>query len=144
MRLAALLTVALLASPAHAWEAGMQDGLCTLSHDEADVSVLITFDPAGPLYSFSIVRGAPWPDAANFGIRFLGPRAGMIVTDRHVLDVGGLRLSVTDTGFGNVLAGLEFNQIAEAMIGREVVAIPLDDAAPAVAAFRSCIEAPMT
>jgi hypothetical protein len=49
---------------------------------------------------------------------------------------------VSDRGFGNVLDGLEFNQVALAATGDRVVSIDLDGAAPEVAAFRACITTP--
>jgi hypothetical protein len=43
-----------------------------------------------------------------------------------------------DSGFGNVLDGLEFNNIATATLGNEAVTFGLENADPAVRAFRAC------
>lgn len=53
----------------------------------------------------------------------------------------GLTLKVEDTGFGNVLKGLEFNINAMAKVGAEVEVFPLDGIGPAIEAFRACPEA---
>jgi hypothetical protein len=106
--------------------------------------VAVTFDPrlAQP-YAIRITReDAPWPDAPAFAMRFEGARGMVIGTDRQVLSDGGRTLTVTDTGFGNVLDGLEFNRLATALAGEAAVPFPLDGAAPEVRAFRDCLAAP--
>lgn len=65
-----------------------------------------------------------------------------IGTDRHVLSPDGRSLTVTDTGFGNVLDGLAFNTTATALSGAEALPFDLAGAGPAVEAFRSCGVAP--
>jgi hypothetical protein len=69
-------------------------------------------------------------------MEFFGPRPLAIGTDRHSAD--GATLTVRDSGFGNVLDGLEFNTNAVATSGARRVQIALDAAAPAVQAFRAC------
>jgi hypothetical protein len=49
---------------------------------------------------------------------------------------------VTDSGFGNVLDGLQFNDTATAVTGAAELRIPLEGAAPAVEDFRACTKAP--
>jgi hypothetical protein len=66
----------------------------------------------------------------------------MITTDRHVLSDGGTSLTVTDRGFGNVLDGLQFNNVATALLGNTAVVIPLANAAEPVARFRACAALP--
>ena len=129
-------------SPAFAWEAGIDGGLCTLDHagDEADVR--LTYDPVLPEYTIAIRAAEPWPEAGVFAMRFEGSQSNRISTGRHVLSDDGRTLSVSDRGFGNVLNGLEFNAIALAATGEAVVVIDLAGAAPEVAAFRACITAP--
>jgi len=131
-----------VAGPAWAWQAGVEGAICTLEHSGAEAEVRLTHDPAGPLYSIAIRRAAPWPDAPVFAIRFVGPRGLTISTMEHVLSDGGRTLTVTDSGFGNVLNGLEFNTSALAIAGDTVVALDLTGAAPEVAAFRDCFPAP--
>ena len=135
----ALLTL-LAATPAAAWEVTATP-VCTLSHDMAGLSLTITHDPrlAEP-YAITLTRPAPWPDAPVFALRFDGDRPGTITTGRHRTGAGSL--TVTDRGFGNLLDGFEFNGTATALIGDQALAIPLDGAAPAVAAFRACATAP--
>ena len=129
-----------LASPATAWEFSASP-VCTLSHVGAEAEVTLTFDPAGPEYAITITRrDAPWPDAAVFGITFRGMAGLSIGTDRHVLSDGGASLTVTDSGFGNVLDGLQYNTVALAQSGEAVVQIDLREAAAPVAAFRRCPE----
>lgn len=131
-----------LALPAQAWE--FTPGLpCRLSHETPEAQIELTYDPTQPLYTITITRALPWPDAPVFAMRFDGPRAIGIGTDRHKLHEGGTALTVIDTGFGNVLDGLEFNHTALAMAGDAQVSFPLEGAAEPVAAFRACEDAPL-
>ena len=139
MRLALLLS--LLASPAAAWD--FTPGLpCLLTHEAGETRMELTYDPTGPLYTITVTRAAPFPDAPLFGMRFEGVAAGTISTDRHVLSNGGRSITVTDRGFGNVLNGLQFNDTATALIGAEAVVFSLDGASGPVAAFRQCRPVP--
>ena len=65
-----------------------------------------------------------------------------ISTDRHVLSDDGRTVTVRDTGFGNVLNGLEFNGAATAILADAAVTFPLDGIAEPMAAFRACLAAP--
>ena len=133
----------LLATPALSWEARVADGLCVLDQSAADVDIRVSYDPAQPLYTIALSRPQAWQTGPVFSIRFEGDRALSISTTRHRLDAQGRRLSVSDTGFGNVLAGLQFNDSAVAMTGTDQIRVNLEGAEPAVAAFRSCTEAPL-
>ena len=137
-RIAALCLALAAAPPAAAWEARI--GLvCELSHATDTAEMKLTYDPAKPEYSITIrLRDGAWPDSARFSMRFDGPQGRVISTDRHVRSEGGAALTVTDSGFGNVLDGLQFNDTAMAFSGDTVVGFALDGAAPAVAAFRAC------
>lgn len=135
-----LLLVA--AAPALAWEFRAGE-TCELTHDGAAASVRVSYDPRLPLYAITVTRPVPWPEGPIFGIDFIGPRGLIISTGRHVLSEDGRALTVTDSGFGNVLDGLQFNDTAIALSGGASVAISLDGAAPAVEAFRACIAAPV-
>ncbi len=130
------------ATGAHAWQAGVEGRICTLEHSGAEAEARLTFDPAGPLYTISLTRTDPWPEAAVFAIRFEGPRALTISTTRHVLSDGKRTLTVTDRGFGNVLDGLELNALAIALAEDTRVVLDLSAAAPEVAAFRACLVVP--
>lgn len=142
MKAWALVVLLLGTAPAAAWEFSPVP-ICTLSHDWAGGAVRVTHDPrlAEP-YEIALTRPEGWPAAPLFSMRFVGLRGLTISTGRHRLAEGGTRLMVTDTGFGNVLNGLEFNTQALAISGAASLAIPLDGAAPAVQAFRACTETP--
>lgn len=127
----------LAVTPATAWEF-RPTPVCTLLHDTADASLRVTYDPRVPEYAITIRLAATWSVGPVFAIRFDGPRGLTISTTRHRLHDGGRALTVTDSGFGNVLDGLEFNDRATAATGETAVPFGLDGAAPAVAAFRAC------
>ncbi|MDJ0993111.1 MAG: hypothetical protein QNI90_06025 [Dinoroseobacter sp.] len=129
-------------SPAHAWESDYEGRLCVLSHVEESAEVRLTYDPSGPLYSISLTTPTPWPMDEVFGITFNGPAALTISTNRQTLSNGDRTLTVTDTGFGNVLSGLEQNATAVAFTGDVALPFSLDGAAPEVAEFRACLSAP--
>ena len=111
---------------------------CLLEHDSGQAQILLTYDPAQPLYSVTVRRAEPWPEAPTFGMRFDGPQGRVIGTDRHVLSADRRSLTVTDRGFGNVLDGLQFNHVTTAISGDVVVTFSLEGAAEPVAAFRAC------
>jgi hypothetical protein len=135
------LILALLATPALAWEVSTDGPVCVLTHAEADIALRLTYDPGPPLYTITLTRTeSDWPDAPVFALQFAGPQPNLISTDRHVTD--GPALTVTDRGFGNVLDGLQFNDTATALIGDAEISIPLEDAAAAIATFRACTSAP--
>lgn len=136
----ALAPFVIFATPAAAWEASIQGPVCVLSHDEESAQVVLTHDPSRALpYVIEVTRTETrWTPAEIFAIRFEGPGQLTISTNRHELTGNGTSLSVADTGFGNVLNGLEFNHFASAVLGDQVVIIPLAGAAPEVARFRDC------
>ena len=137
-----LLLLIPFATPALAWE--FTPGLpCLLTHETAQARIELTYDPTQPLYSVTVSKPTPWPDAPTFGMRFDGPQARAIGTDRHVRSADGLSLSVSDEGFGNVLDGLQYNHSATAIAGDMELTFPLDGAAGPVAAFRACDAAPL-
>ena len=125
------------AGPAAAWE--FTPGLpCLLTYENDAVTVELTHDPTEPQYSISITPTFDWPAAEAFSIQFIGPFGLAISTDRHRIDAGGRRLTVTDSGFGNVLNGMQFNQKMVALTGAARVEVPLTGATDPVAAFRAC------
>mgnify|MGYP007100953042 FL=1 len=139
MRLALLLT--LLPVPTLAWQFSSVP-VCTLAHEDEGATWVVTYDASRDQpYAIAITLAADaWPEAPVFGIVFAGPRGLSIGTDRHVRSDAGRTLTVSDTGFGNVLDGLEFNGTATAVAGETAVMVPLDGAAPQVQAFRACAE----
>lgn len=140
----ALLLCLILASQARAWEVTV-GRICTLHHDTGAAEILLTYDPAQPLYTIAITRRTgPWDASPWFAMRFDGPVPIEIGTSRHSLSADATALSVTDTGFGNVLDGLEFNDSALAFTEARTVPIPLDGAAPKVRRFRACTVAPLS
>lgn len=135
MRLIALLAV--FAAPASAWD--FTPGLpCVLTHQIDEAEIELTYDPRQPLYSVTIRQIDPLPQGDVFVMRFDGPSGLTISTNRHVMSPDGRAVTVTDTGFGNVLNGLQFNDTATALLGGRAVSFPLTDAAEQVAAFRLC------
>jgi hypothetical protein len=135
----ALVALILAVSPAQAWEFTATP-VCTLSHDTAALAIRMTFDPRLPEpYAIALTRPAdPWPATDTFGLRFSGPVALSIGTSRHQLSQDARTVTVTDTGFGNVLDGLAYNATATAVAGETVLPFDLTDARPAVEAFRAC------
>lgn len=140
---AALVLLLLAAAPARAWEFTPAP-VCTLRHAEAGHAVTVTWDPrvAEP-YAIRIEAPSPWPAEPVFSIDYAGPRPLTISTGRHRLTEDGRAVTVSDTGFGNVLDGLEFNATATAVMGGARVPFSLDGAAEPVRAFRACTEAPL-
>ncbi|MEX0277704.1 MAG: excinuclease ABC subunit B [Ruegeria sp.] len=142
MRIALLSLI--LATPAAAWEAAV-GSICTLSHDTEQAEILLTYDPAQPLYTLTITRkDGGWTQTPWFAMRFDGPNPIEIATPRHVLSGNAASLTVTDTGFGNVLDGLEYNQTAYAFTQDGSTVFPLDGAAPQVRIFRDCAGAQLS
>lgn len=135
LRIVAILMLA--STPAAAWEAN-SDGLCTLLHNEGAGSVRVAYDTSTQTYSISITSSRLWRSGPIFAMRFDGPQSNMISTNRHVISDDGMKLTVTDSGFGNVLDGLEFNQTATAVLGEQTLTFGLETAGPAVREFREC------
>lgn len=143
MRLPLALAL-VVATPAHTWEA-TSGAVCILAHETPEASVELTYNPVLPLYSITLTRKTnPWTRGPVFEMRFDGPRGLTISTGRHSLAEDNTALTVTDTGFGNVLNGLEFNRTATALLADQTLTIPLDGAAGPVADFRACTEAATT
>jgi hypothetical protein len=133
----ALVMSASFATTAAAWD--YTPGLpCLLTYQSPEVEVALTYDPTAPLYTISITDGVARLRPAIFALRFEGPAALTISTDQHVLTEQGKRLSVADTGFGNVLNGLQFNRRMVAVIGDQTISVPLEGASGPVAQFREC------
>lgn len=127
----------LFGSHAHAWEYTPVQP-CILTHETDTVAVKLTYDPTQPLYTLALTQKTPFTPAATFSMQFDGPMPIRIATDRHQLSADGLTVSVADSGFGNVLNGLQFNQTAVALLGAQRIEIPLAGAAGPTAAFRAC------
>jgi hypothetical protein len=136
MRLFTLLI--LLPVPAAAWNFSATP-MCTLTHQAETAEIAITYDPDKPEYAlFITLRDGTWDDAPTFGMAFAGGRRIDLTTRQHDLSADGATLSVRDSGFGNVLDGLEFNAAVFSTSGGTVVQADLDGAAAAVQAFRAC------
>lgn len=135
MRTLALCLLA--ATPATAWEFSALP-VCTVSQTEVPPQVVMTFDPGTALYAISVTHPDVWAEGRTFSMQFVGPSALTISTDRQVLSDDSRTLTVTDTGFGNVLNGLQFNDFVVAALDGDSLVIPLLGAAPAVEAFRDC------
>ena len=133
-----LAALAFMAQPACAWEFTALP-ICTLSRDAPEMRAKVTYE--GQIYALRLDHPEGWPEAAVFSIRFV-PNGPVISTTRH--RVTGTVLEVTDSGFGNVLNGLQFNQTAIAELGDIARPIDLSEAADPVAAFRDCDPAPLS
>lgn len=135
--LRSLAMLLLTISPTLAWEA-RSGPVCELIHDGETASLHLTYNAAIQEYAIAITPDRPWLPGPIFAMRFDGPFTTAITTDRHVISDGGATLTVTDSGFGNVLNGLEFNHTATALLGDQSVIVTLDGAGAAVRAFRAC------
>ncbi|MEM1160702.1 MAG: hypothetical protein AAGJ28_07195 [Pseudomonadota bacterium] len=99
----------------------------------------IVHDPAASQYRMAVrLTSGTWSESPSFGISFRGGRELTIGTDRH--RIAGDTLSVADTGFDNVLNGLEFNLVAIAFTTDQTLQLSLAGAAEEVRKFKSCIE----
>ncbi|MEM6609808.1 MAG: hypothetical protein AAF689_14665 [Pseudomonadota bacterium] len=136
------LTLICLATPSAAWTVDVDGGICVLENSQDAADLRMTFDPSGPLYSIALTTSDPWDSGPIFSMDFRGPRGQIISTTRHILDQDDRRVRVEDTGFGNVLDGLEFNSTATANLGLVSVTLDLTGAAPAIQAFRDCTVSP--
>lgn len=135
MRLTLLL--ALLPLQAQAWT--FTPGLiCRLTHETPQARIELTYDPSAPLYSVTVTTKTPLPQTQFFTMTFIGPEGRTISTDRHSYGPDGRAVTAQDTGFGNVLDGLQFNNTAQAIIGDTTLTFPLKDAAEPTAKFRAC------
>lgn len=143
-RLIIPLLLTSLATPAIAWQATTGE-TCILTHDTTDTHIRLTYDPDKPLYTLAITRKSdPWQQAPWFAMRFLGPNEIAISTPKHALSDNDQTLNVADSGFGNVLDGLQFNQLALAFTQSQTVEISLNDASPEVQKFRDCTAAQLS
>lgn len=134
------LALILLASPVAAWEASRDGAVCRLSHVEGDAEIEVRHDPRNTLpYAIELTLPTPWTAGDVFAIRFDGLGRRTISTDRHVQTDEGRSLTVSDTGFGNVLDGIALNEVATAMTGETALIFSLSGAAPEVEKFRACI-----
>jgi hypothetical protein len=134
-----MIALFLLTAPAHSWDFTPVP-VCTIAEGTADLSIRVTYDPSqAEPYAISLTRlGDPWPATETFALRFDGPAALSIGTGRHLLSPDGRTLTVSDTGFGNVLDGLALNGTATALAGATQIPFDLSGARPAVEAFRAC------
>ena len=105
----------------------------------------MTYDPATGQYAIALtLASGTWGASPGFSIAFIGERSLRIGTDRHQLSNNGATLTVTDSGFGNVLDGLQFNNDFVAVTDATAMDVPLAGAAEPVAAFRACGESALS
>ena len=136
-----ILALACLATPATAWEF-TPSPICTLTDSSDAATITVTYDASLPEYSVTLtLPDGSWADDTRFVMTFAGNRPGQIRTDRHQISPDGRSLRVTDSGFGNVLDGLEFNQRLYATTGTTTLGLSLDGIGPAMRAFRACPDA---
>ncbi|MBO9411452.1 MULTISPECIES: hypothetical protein [unclassified Ruegeria] len=140
----AVLLLMILSTPAYAWDVTV-DEICTLSHETDAAKIFLTYEPSKPLYTITVTQAnSDWTQTPWFAMRFEGSSPIEIATSRHVLSDDAKSLTVTNTGFGNVLDGLEYNQIAYAFTQDHVATFSLDGAADPVRIFRECAGAQLS
>ncbi|SEQ01044.1 hypothetical protein SAMN05428995_102302 [Loktanella sp. DSM 29012] len=138
MRLLAAILLTCAAQSAAAWTF-KADPICKMIQPTGGGSITVTYDPATGEYAMMLTLVTDhWVPSDRLTMAFIGARPFQISTDRHFLSDNDTRLTVTDTGFGNVLDGLQFNDVAQVRSGDQTMTIPLAGAAEAVAAFRNC------
>lgn len=131
--------LALGALPAQAWQFSPTP-VCTIWHATEVAEMVVSYDPTSSTpYRISVTLAeGTWPQTSPYAIQFDGPRGFMISTDRHRFSDDGSAVIAEDTGFGNVLRGLEANRVAVPLLSDRATPIPLAGAAEAVARFRNC------
>lgn len=134
---ASLAAVSLSSHAALAWEF-TSGAPCVLMHETANITVELTYDPTVSVYSFSLTQKHSFLSAQVFSLQFSGGMPLAISTDRHRIINMKRTVNVTDSGFGNVLNGLQFNHTLTATLGQQSIEIPLANSASKVAAFRDC------
>lgn len=132
-----LMVCLCLASPASAWEF-TPGAVCLLTQDADALDVVLTHDPVQPLFTITLTRPTPWPEGDVFSIRFEGAAPFTISTNRHEITASGRALTVTDSGFTNVLNGLRFGGTAVATIGGAEARFSLAGAGGPTDAFALC------
>lgn len=125
------------ALPVQAWEF-FPGTPCRLTHETSEVSVELTYDPTVPVYSISLTQPIAFAPAHIFSMQFQGRAPIGISTGQHQISNAGRTLTVVDSGFGNVLNGLQFNDRVTATLDDQNITIPLTGAYDPVAAFREC------
>lgn len=106
-----ILLLILLPLQAQAWT--FTPGLtCLLTHETSQAQIELTYDPAAPLYSITVTTQNPLPRSEIVSMTFIGPAGRTISTNQHSYGSDGRSVTAQDTGFGNVLDGLQFNQTA--------------------------------
>lgn len=131
------LALTLVTTPAFAWDF-TSGAVCTLSDATDTAQIVLTYDPALPRYTLSVTRETAWPTGGVFTMAFADTRPALIQTSRYVVSEDGLTLSVADSGFGNVLNGLEFGGTIRAAVGDVDADFTSNDIAAPMAAFRTC------
>jgi len=121
-----------LATALPAWEF-TSTPLCKVTDSSSETDLKLTYD--GSLYTLELAHPDGWKNAEVFAIRF-APNGPFIQTTRQVIT--GNSLSVADAGFGNVLIGLQNNQVAQAILGDVVRTIDLTGASEPIEAFKRC------
>ncbi|MEM7243261.1 MAG: excinuclease ABC subunit B [Pseudomonadota bacterium] len=118
------------------------DPICRVTEKQQLIEIDLTYDHATEIYAIAFTKTeAPWAQSQEFSIRFEGPRPKLIRTNRHQFSADGFTLTASDTGFGNVLDGLQYNTLAALQTGDERIFIQIHKSFPAIEAFRKCVDA---
>lgn len=136
-----IIALLILTTPAFAWEFSPVP-ICTVSTETPQGAIELTYDPSqAEPYAIAVTHSEAWNNSPVFGLQFSGTNGLTITTDRQ--SISGNTLIVRDTGFGNVLNGLQFNTTVTAFQGEATVVFSLDGAAPEIARFRDCLATPI-
>ena len=137
----ALFIFLMSTSAAFAWNF-TPDPICRVTEKQDLLEINLTYDHATEIYAIAFTKSeAPWEQGAQFSIRFEGPRPKLIRTNRHEFSADGYTLTASDTGFGNVLDGIQYNTLAAIQTGDERIFIQIHKSFPAMEAFRKCVKA---
>ena len=136
-----LFALGLAPLPVIAWDF-TSNPICSVTHQDETIRVDLTYNHATEIYAISLTKpDAPWAKSDEFSMRFEGHRPKFISTNRHEFSADGRTITAADTGFGNVLDGLQYNTLAAAIAENERIFVSLIGAYPHVEAFRKCVAA---
>ncbi len=116
--------------------------ICTVEHQTELIELELTYNHASGVYALKLTKPElTWDASRKFSMRFEGSKPIFISTTNHEFSSDMKSLIASDSGFGNVIDGLQFNTLAAAITDNERIFIPLTGAEPKIDAFRNCAEA---
>lgn len=131
-----------VSTPVSAWEfEPLSKGKwrCALTHEAQGATWQVLYDPRAPEYALEItLDDATWPSAPAFFLEFTGGAAARLSTNRQSISQDRRTLTVTDSGFSNVLSGLGANTAASAVFGNRLERADLYGIKEPLADFVAC------